>query len=95
LARPPDDRVLDAGPVNRRRVAIVPLVLALAACNTAPASPGSPSPAAPATPGSGPSLAASPSAAISPGGGTIFFGRAVAGRDAQFVLMSPDGSKEQ
>lgn len=31
---------------------------------------------------------------ISPSGGTIFFGRAVAGRDDQFVLMSPDGSIE-
>jgi Tol biopolymer transport system component len=73
----------------------LPLVLALAACSAAPASPGSsPSLAAPASPGSSPSLAVPTAPAISPGGGTIFFGRAVAGHDAQFVLMSPDGSNE-
>lgn len=80
--------------MNPRRILVAPLLVALAACSgSAPPSPtdlgtvpGSPSPA--------PSPSPSPSPAISPGGGTIFFGRAVAGRDDQFVLISPDGSNE-
>ena len=47
-----------------------------------------------ASPGGSPSPATSLSPAISPGGGTIFFGRTVAGRDARFVTILPNGSNE-
>ena len=85
--------------MNRRTFASIPLVLSLAACSSSVA----PSPTELATvasslsPPPSPSSAQSPSAspAISPSGGTIFFGRSVAGRDDRFVLMSPDGSKER
>ena len=85
--------------MNRRTLASVPLVLALAACggSTAPSPTDLGTVAASLSPAPSPSAAPTPSAspAISPSGGTIFFGRAVAGRDDKFVLMSPDGSNER
>jgi Tol biopolymer transport system component len=78
---------------RQRGVLFVIATLVLTACQSTPTSPiVSPSLGAPSSPHSSPSPVVSSSPAISPSGGTILFGRAIAGREDQFVLMTPDGS---
>jgi Tol biopolymer transport system component len=75
----------------------MPLALALAGCSGS-VTPSGTDPVTVASPAPTPSQSAaplpSPSPAISPGGGTLLFGRAVAGLEDRFVLMSPDGAGE-
>ena len=91
---------------RRHPLAVVLLVLSLAACSAGSASQGirpslaGPSPpggspplAVPSPPGS-PSLAAPSAPLITSSGGTILFGRAVAGHEDRFVTISPDGAGE-
>ena len=78
--------------IIRRRAILLVIAVSFTGCDgsSAAQSGNSPTGVASLQPAGSPS----PSPVISPSGGTIFFGRAVAGRDDQFVLMSPDGSIE-
>jgi Tol biopolymer transport system component len=83
----------DPRSMHRPPLAIVASMVILAACGTISSSPGA-SESAGSGASTAPTSTPASSPAISPEGGTILFGRAVAGQDDSLVVMSPDGETE-